>query len=89
MVGVGIVTLFTVFAASVKASIEDGVDDSFTGDVAVSAGAFGGSGFSPDLATDIAEAPGVETAVGLGNASAQIDGKATAIKVVDPVALAR
>ena len=39
MVGVGVVTLFTVFAASIKASIEDAVGASFTGDLVVTTGA--------------------------------------------------
>ncbi len=41
MVGVGVVTLFTIFAASLKASIDNSVSQSFTGDLVVSTG--GGS----------------------------------------------
>jgi putative ABC transport system permease protein len=89
MVGVGVVTLFTVFAASVKTSIDDMVSKSFTGDVAVSAGVFGGSGFSPDLANAIADSPAVGTAVGLGSGSAQLDGNASALTVVDPAELVK
>lgn len=89
MIGVGVVTLFTVFAASMRASIERAVDDSVTGELVVSAGAFGGSGFSPDLATAIADDPAVEAAVGLGMANAQIQGDATAMTVVEPDVLGR
>ena len=35
MVGVGVVTLFTVFAASLKASLDDTIDRSFGGDLVV------------------------------------------------------
>jgi putative ABC transport system permease protein len=65
------------------------VSKSFTGDVAVSAGVFGGSGFSPDLANAIADSPAVDTAVGLGTGSAQLDGKASELTVVDPAALVK
>ena len=35
MVGVAVVTLFTVFAASVKAAIDDTVSKQFTGDLVI------------------------------------------------------
>jgi putative ABC transport system permease protein len=88
LVGVAVVTLFTVFAASVKASIENTVTNAFTGDLAITAGVFGGSGFSPELATQVAGAPGVAAAVGLGSASAQLDGDAQPLTIADPAALA-
>lgn len=89
MIGVGVVTLFTVFAASMRASIERAVDDSVTGELVVSAGTFGGSGFSPDLATSIADDPAVDAAAGLGMASVRIDGDATPLTVVEPEVLGR
>ena len=56
MVGVGVVTLFTVFAASIKASIDDTVAGSVEGDLVISTGNFSGGGLSPQLATDIGQA---------------------------------
>ncbi len=49
MIGVAVVSLFTVFGASLKATMNQTVDRSFAGDVAISAPAFGagGSGLSP------------------------------------------
>ena len=51
MVGVGVVTLFTVFAASIKASVDDTVAGSVDGELVISSGNFGGGGLSPQLAT--------------------------------------
>ena len=66
MVGVGVVTLFTVFAASLKASVDHTVTQSFRGDLVIGSGDFGSGGLSPALATDVAALPEVGTAVGLG-----------------------
>ncbi|HET6951440.1 MAG TPA: FtsX-like permease family protein, partial [Acidimicrobiales bacterium] len=87
MVGVAVVSLFTVFAASLKASIERTVDRSFGGDVVVSAGFFGGS-ISPELAAEVADLPEVAQAVGLGQGFVQIDGDTRQVTVADPAALA-
>ena len=65
MVGVGVVTLFTVFAASIKASIDDTVAGSVEGELVVGNNFFGG-GQSPQLATDLAALPEVDHALGLG-----------------------
>ena len=59
MIGVAVVSLFTVFGASLKATMDQTVSRSFAGDVAVSTPSFGagGSGLSPKLAPAIAEQP--------------------------------
>ena len=60
MVGVGVVTLFTVFAASLKASVDQHRDAVVPGDLVIgSGGQFGGGGSSPALATDVAALPEV------------------------------
>ncbi|WP_033220820.1 ABC transporter permease [Kitasatospora phosalacinea] len=91
MVGVAVVTLFTVFGASVKATLDDTVSRTFAGDLAVTAPATGagGSGVSPKLAPAVAALPEVRTAVGLGRGVARIDGRGTQLGVADPVELAR
>ncbi len=91
MVGVAVVTLFTVFGASVKATLDDTVSRTFAGDLAVTAPATGagGSGVSPKLAPAIAALPEVRTAVGLGRGVAQVGGQGTQLGVADPVALAQ
>ncbi|GGS08177.1 ABC transporter substrate-binding protein [Streptomyces aureoverticillatus] len=90
MIGVAVVSLFTVFGASLKATMDQTVSRSFAGDVAVSTPSFGagGSGLSPRLAPAIAERPEVATAVGLGRGVAEVDGEGRALTVTDPIALA-
>jgi putative ABC transport system permease protein len=87
MVGVGVVTLFTVFASSIKASIQDAVGASFTGDLVVTTGTFGGGGLSPSLAGDLAVSPDVAAVVGLGRGSVRLGGSARSLTVVDPASL--
>ncbi|QKW05197.1 ABC transporter permease [Streptomyces sp. NA04227] len=91
MIGVAVVSLFTVFGASLKATMNQTVDRSFAGDVAISTPAFGGggSGLSPGLAPAVAERPEVATAVGLGRGVAEVDGRGRALTVADPAALRR
>ncbi len=91
MVGVAVVTLFTVFGASLKDTLSQTVSRSFAGDVAVSAPAFGagGSGLSPRLAPALARLAQVDTAVGLGKGVAQVDGAGAQLTVADPAGLAR
>lgn len=91
MVGVAVVTLFTVLGASMKATMNRTVDRSFAGDVAISAPVYGagGSGLSPRLAPTVARLPQVREAVGLGKGVAEVDGAGRQLTVTDPVALSR
>jgi putative ABC transport system permease protein len=87
MVGVGIVTLFTVFAASLKESTAATIDRSFAGDLVISSGPFGGS-LSPDLAVGVGELPEVDSAVGIGRGFASVEGDTKQMTVADPADLA-
>jgi putative ABC transport system permease protein len=87
MVGIGVVTLFTVFAASSKASMQHTVSRSFGGDLAISTGSGLGGGFGPGLAGDVARLPQVSAAAGMGTGSVRINGKATQVWYADPAAL--
>ncbi|MFE0101119.1 ABC transporter permease [Streptomyces sp. NPDC059009] len=91
MIGVAVVSLFTVFGASLKATMDQTVARSFAGDIAVSTPSFGagGSGLSPELAPAVAKSPEVATAVGLGRGVAEVDGKGRALTVTDPTLLAK
>ncbi|MDJ0342893.1 ABC transporter permease [Streptomyces sp. H10-C2] len=87
MIGVAVVSLFTVFGASLKATMDQTVSRSFAGDVAISIPKFGGSGLSPRLAPAVAGLPEVRTAVGLGKGVAKVDGGGRQLTVTDPAAL--
>ena len=89
MVGVGVVTLFTVFAASLKASVDQSVTESFRGDLVITAGSFGGGGLSPALASDIGALPDVGTAVGLGRGTGLVDDSTESLTVVDTAAVGK
>ena len=60
MVGTAVVALFTTFGASIKASIDDIVDQDFGGDLVIVADDFSGAGLSPELAAGVAELPEVD-----------------------------
>ena len=87
MVGVGVVTLFTVFAASIKASVDQAINRTFAGDLVVSPRGFS-TGLSPALADRIQALPGVAQAVGLGTGLALVEGGGHQLTIVDPARLA-
>ncbi len=87
LVGVGVVTLFTVFAASLKASIDHSVSTSFGGDLTISTGGFGAGGLSPRLVRDIGTLPEVQSATGLGQGIVRVDGDGKTISIADPARL--
>ncbi|HEX7094840.1 MAG TPA: FtsX-like permease family protein, partial [Acidimicrobiales bacterium] len=72
MVGVAVVTLFTVFAASIKASVAAVADDAVTADLVVTSSEFSGVGIDPQLTPAIAEVPEVDRVIGVGEGVAQV-----------------
>jgi putative ABC transport system permease protein len=82
-----VVTLFTVLAASVKTSIQDVYAGSLRADLVIGGDAFGGSGYSPQLATDLDAVPSVADAVGVGLGGARIGGDSVQLGIVDPAAI--
>jgi putative ABC transport system permease protein len=89
MVGIAVVTLFTVFAASLQASLDETVDRSFGGDLVVNTGVFGGGGISPELAAELADLPEVDVAVGVGQGAIQIEGDTKQVSVAEPAELSQ
>jgi putative ABC transport system permease protein len=84
MVGVGVVTLFMVFGASLDASVSDTVARSIQADLVVQSDSFSGAGLSPELAPRLAQVSGVEHAVSLGSGEVSIGGKAQEIDFGEP-----
>jgi putative ABC transport system permease protein len=91
MIGVAVVSLFSVLGASMKATLDRTVDRSFAGDVAISTPVYGagGSGLSPSIAPTVAALPQVRDAVGLGSGIAEVNGHGRRLTVTDPAALSR
>ena len=83
LIGVGIVTLITVVAVSLAASAKSSIRDTLTADVVVTTGQFGGSGFSPELASEVAALPDVDTSVGVATAQALVEGSSKTMSAVD------
>ena len=84
MIGVALVGFITIMASSMKASIDESVERSFTGDLVVESGAFVSGGLPTDLATSVAELPEVRAASSLRMAPAEVDGHSTTLMSVDP-----
>ena len=88
MVGIGVVTLFTVLAASVKVAVDDTVTKQFGGDLVINTNDFSSAGMSPALANDIGALPQVASASGLGIGTMTIDGQSSDVTVVEPASFA-
>jgi putative ABC transport system permease protein len=84
MIGVGLVGFITIFVASARASLDDSVDRTFTGDVAVESGGGFMGGVDPSLAEQLNALPEVEAATGLRQNMASVDGSVEFVSGVDP-----
>ena len=89
MVGVALVVAITVFASSTKASIRSVFGKQFVGDFVVSTTTFGFGGLPVTLAPEIGAVDGVEAATGIQLGLARIDGRDTAVSVVDPATVGK
>ncbi len=91
LVGVAVVTLFTVIGASLVASVNQSVDRSFAGDLVLTSGGFGGGGgrgFSPQLATQLNQVPQVEDAAGVSVGAVKVNTFDATVIAADPARLA-
>jgi putative ABC transport system permease protein len=88
LVGVSVVALFTVLAASMSAALDDAVDRSFGADLVSATPDFGGTGIDPEMAPAIAELDEVAAAVGIGAGAARVDGSERGLTYADLDALA-
>jgi putative ABC transport system permease protein len=84
MVGIAVVTLFTVFAASLKAAIDDTVSKQFGGDLVIMNENFSGAGLSPQMTQEIAQLPEVSIATAQGVGQMRLDEKDVQISNIDP-----
>ena len=89
MVGVAVVTVFTVLGASIKASIGDVVRSDFRGDLVLINDGQSGAGIDPALVERLDSVPEVRTATGFGIAHAAIAGREEVVTAADVRALGR
>jgi putative ABC transport system permease protein len=87
LVGVAVVSLFTVFASSVKASMSETLASSFRGDLVFATDDFSGSGFSPELTEELRELPELEAVTGMADGAAIVAGQEDEFTVAEPAAL--
>jgi putative ABC transport system permease protein len=87
LIGVAVVTLFTVFTASIQASIRQTVASSFGGDLAIRSSGFANGRLDPRLAEQVGRLPEVRQAVGLGSGSALVGGSGQEVVAADPARL--
>jgi putative ABC transport system permease protein len=85
LIGVAVVSLFTVVADSLKQSIDDLVRKQFAGDLVIVGE--GRGGLSTDLAPAVAEVPEVDAASPIGGAPLRIDGRDTLATTLDPTTI--
>jgi putative ABC transport system permease protein len=83
MIGVALVGFITIVASSAKASLDETIDRTFTGDLVIASGSFGDGGLSPELAERLGKLPEVGAVTSLRLAAAEVDGKATTVYGAD------
>lgn len=87
MIGVAIVALFTVFASSLKSTVDHQVDEQFGGDLVIRSTTE--LGLDPAVARQVAGLPEVERAAGLASTYVDVDGRKVDVGLSDIPAAAR
>jgi putative ABC transport system permease protein len=88
VVGVAVVSLFTVFAASTKATLDDQISSDFGADLAIGSAGFGEEPLSSDMVDEVAQLPEVDQAVAVGGGALLLDGESANVTATDPARLA-
>jgi putative ABC transport system permease protein len=88
VVGVAVVALFTVFGASMKATLAEQTEADFGADLAVTTPSFGGGELPPSAAGEIADLDEVDGAVALGGGVLRMGDDDTTVVAADPAGLA-
>ncbi|HSV64653.1 MAG TPA: FtsX-like permease family protein [Mycobacteriales bacterium] len=90
MIGLALVSLVTIFAASVKASVHKVLDQTIAADYILSGPSNGGGqGFSPEVVTRLSQQPEVDSATGVRINVFKLDGKTQQVAGVDPISYGR
>jgi putative ABC transport system permease protein len=89
MVGVAVVSLFTVVGASIKESMDATIAQQFHGDLVVTDPAFSSVGFSPEMGRSIAALDEVDATSSLANAPLRVEGEDTLATTIEPATFDR
>jgi len=87
VVGVAVVTLFTIFASSIKSSIDSSVAGSLKSQLVMTSTNFNGSGYSPKMVAQIDQLPEVADAAAFARGTVLANGKQLDVTVTDPTKL--
>ncbi len=85
MIGLALVATMSIFGQSAKASTDKAVQETLTADFVVSNAV--GTPFSPTIATEIRQQPGVGTVAEFRSANGEIDGDQVFLGAADPTQL--
>lgn len=88
MIGLALVSLVTIFAASIKESVTKVLDESVAADYILTSGN-GSQGYSPEVAKRLSAQPEIESASGLRIGAFKLSGKTDTLQAVDPIAYDR
>jgi putative ABC transport system permease protein len=89
MIGVAVVSLFTVMGASIKQSMGDTVRGQFGGDLVVAADGWSSEGLSPEFDATVAGLPEVAATSAMSNAPMRVGGSDTLATTFEPATLGR
>jgi putative ABC transport system permease protein len=90
MIGLALVSLVTILAASINASVSRTLDETVAADYVLTGPNVGAIGFSPEVVRRLAQRPEIEAAAGLRSGAFRLeDGRAQTLTGVDPAAYGR
>ncbi len=88
MIGLALVSLVTIFAASAKASVTKVLDQTIAADYILTGPTNSAQGFSPEVVTRLAQQPEVASATGVRINVFKLDGQTQPVAGVDPAGYA-
>jgi len=86
MIGLALVSLVTIFAASIKASTTKILDESVAADYILTGPSSSAQGFSTEVVTRLAKQPEIASAAGVRFGVAKLDGADQQLAGIDPIA---
>ncbi|HET8930362.1 MAG TPA: FtsX-like permease family protein [Acidimicrobiales bacterium] len=89
LVGVSVVSLFTVLGSSIKASMDTSLERGFRGDLVIVPPSGGGAGLDQAMASEMSEISGVSTVASLAFPTVRLDGSPTRVTATDLAAMSQ